>query len=402
LELYNKDVIFLNQNKIHDLYDFQKESEKLQDELLGLEHEDGENIDDESLGIVKEQPFDADKIRIDQKVLALTYLLGLINDKKLNLMPDFQRNKVWDDKRKSLLIESLMLRIPIPAFYFYEDSEGKKYVIDGLQRLSTIDDFMKGHFTLIDLQYLGEQYNGCNIKQIKPKHRTRIDETQFTINIIDARNPPQVKYDIFRRVNTGGMPLKPQEIRNIIAEPKTRTILKKMVTSEDYLKATRGRINDLRMDGQELVLKFLLFYRCYNKEKKRPIFNNNNLINLLDNEIEVINQKSDKELQAYYNVFNKAMKKVYALFGKTAFSKPGYSNIINKALFISWSVVMATSEYDLEYLNSKRNIAQRAFKKRIDDDYYYSSSLTSSTNSSNNIRRQFEGVYAILGEITSD
>lgn len=395
-------VVLLGVNKLHDLREFQKESERVQDELLGLEHEDNEGIDDVDTGTLDEHPFDADKIRIDQKVLPLTYLLGLIDNQKLNLMPDFQRNMVWDNKRKSLLIESLMLRIPIPAFYVYEDMEGRKYVIDGLQRLSTIHEFMQGNLRLRDLQYLGEQYNGCTINHIKPKHRTRIDETQFTVNIIDARNPPQVKYDIFRRVNTGGMPLKPQEIRNIIAHPKIRTILKKMVASEPYLIATRNRISDLRMDAQELALKFLLYYRYYDRDKGRPIFSNNNLINLLDNEIENLNKKDDNELLDYFNRFVDSMKKVYALFGEMACSKPGYSHIINKALFISWSIVMANSDYDLVYLNSRKKRAQDALKRKISNDYYYSSSLTSSTNSSNNIRKQFEGVHSILEEIAND
>lgn len=128
------------------------EIEKLESEYAGLEYEENfsQDVDDD-----KEIPFNADKIRIDQQMLSLKYIMELKDGSLLELNPGYQRNRVWkDNKRKSLLIESLMLRIPIPAFYFYENEDSKFQVIDGQQRLATIHEFVNNEFQLTGLEYL--------------------------------------------------------------------------------------------------------------------------------------------------------------------------------------------------------------------------------------------------------
>ena len=93
-------------------------------------------------------------IRIDQKMFSLYQVCQWIEKGKLVLRPEFQRNFVWSLNKQSLLIESLMLKIPIPAFYFDEDETGCRTVIDGMQRLTTISRYLRGEFKLKGLQYL--------------------------------------------------------------------------------------------------------------------------------------------------------------------------------------------------------------------------------------------------------
>ena len=97
-------------------------------ENFGLEYEeenDDQSLDQES-EYEEEQPFNPEKIRVDQQMLSVKYMLELMEEGLIELNPGYQRNKVWkDNRRKSLLIESLMLRIPIPAFYFYENEDGE-------------------------------------------------------------------------------------------------------------------------------------------------------------------------------------------------------------------------------------------------------------------------------------
>lgn len=151
----------------------------------------------------------------------------------LNLHPDFQRNLVWDNFRKSRLIESILLRIPLPMFYFSQDDDGVLSVVDGLQRLSAIYEFMENKLVLKDLEYL----DNCNNKTYN-KEENRIDDkyvrwfnmTQIVVNVIDPQSPPKVKYDIFRRINTGGRPLNAQELRNCLAGNGLRDTLKKWLT----------------------------------------------------------------------------------------------------------------------------------------------------------------------------
>ena len=188
---------------------------KLEAEEAGFDYEfeDVENDEDQEA----EQPFDAEKIRVDQQMLSVKYMLELMEQNLIELNPGYQRRRVWkDNKRKSLLIESLMLRIPIPAFYFYENEDGQYQVIDGQQRLTTIKEFVNGEFRLTGLEYLGKEYNRRQFKDLNTKYTQRIYRTQIAVNILDARSPKNVIYDIFRRVNTGGVNLNSQEMRNAI------------------------------------------------------------------------------------------------------------------------------------------------------------------------------------------
>lgn len=119
-----------------------KETQEYEDALLGFELEDTSEEDLDSI------PYAADTIRISSMMYSVYQIFHWIEDGILVLHPAYQRNEVWNAQRKSLLVESLMLRIPIPAFYFQEDRDGTKTVIDGLQRLSAIHGFMKDKFSL--------------------------------------------------------------------------------------------------------------------------------------------------------------------------------------------------------------------------------------------------------------
>lgn len=202
-------------------------------------------------------------------MLSLKYIMELMEADLMELNPGYQRNRVWrDNKKKSLLIESLMLRIPIPAFYFYENEDSKFQVIDGQQRLATIYEFVNNEFCLTGLEYLKDTCNRKYFKDIDIKYQQRIYRTQIAVNILDARSPQKVIYDIFRRINTGGMKLNPQEMRNAICKPLIREFLKHSTQNENFLKATRKLVKDERMDAQELVLRFYAFSQLYDYDRE--------------------------------------------------------------------------------------------------------------------------------------
>ena len=370
-----------------------EETERYENELVGIESEDKgeENIDD--------SPYSPDDVRISQHMYSVYQVHHWIEKGVLTLSPDFQRNMVWDIQRKSLLIESLMLKIPIPAFYFQEDINGDKLVIDGLQRLSTIYSYMEDSFRLKGLQYL-ENYNGYCYSQLPRKYKTRIEETQMAVNILDSKCHELVKFDVFRRVNTGGVPLNPQEIRNSMATPDTRSLLKQMSESEEFIKATRGRVKDIRMDAQELCLRFIAFWMRYDSHSGQlsPLMA---LTRMLDRTLLELNQKKKDYHLLLCALFKNSMEKCHALFGEEAFSKEDLNLIINRPLFVSWSVVMATCTLDMETLQSRRNDAIELQHKYFGGGEYYNA-ITSSTATKKNMELQFEGVRRILEELFYD
>lgn len=355
----------------------------------------------------EEQPFQAEKIRVDQQMLSVKYMLELMEDGLIELNPGYQRHRVWkDNKRKSLLIESLMLRIPIPAFYFYENEDGKYQVIDGQQRLATIQEFVQGKFQLSGLEYLGKEYNWKGFQDLEIKYVQRIYRTQIAVNILDARSPKKVIYDIFRRVNTGGINLKPQEMRNAICKPEVREFLRKSISNENYLLATRAKVKDDRMDAQELALRFYAFGSAYDYEKEFLHYDYSNIATMLDGAIEALNKTDAGVKDALYARFDEAMRRCYCAFGEYCFSKILWEgervrrrlDYINKSLFVSFSVLLLHPKYD--------NIDLEKYQKRIvehlaiqlTEDYMYLNSLTIGTGNRRNVYLNFERSRRVLEE----
>ena len=376
---------------LSELESAKKEQEQL---LLGIEIDEAEGED----GADQEIPYDADKIRVDSNIFPVFQIKRLIDRGMLDLMPAFQRKGVWDNRRKSLLIESLMLRIPIPAFYFDEDNNSKKTVIDGLQRLSAINSYMNGEFSLSGLQYLQEECGGRFFTELQQKYQTRIEDAQLTVNILDSRSPENVKFDIFRRVNTGGIPLNAQEIRNVMASDSTRRFLLLMAESPEFLKATQRRVNDVRMDAQELCLRFIAFYGKYNPTTHMLTDLEKTGI-MLDKCIKTLNQSTEQERDDIFSVFKESMEKCAALFGKKAFTKPPKESIVNKVLFTSWAVILTGYSCSTEKLQLLQGKAVQCLRNRLNSDSEYLMSVTSSTGTRASIKKQFDTANEIMEEL---
>jgi len=339
---------------------------------------------------VELNPYDPDKIKVRSDKMPITLLSTMIDSGDIDMNPDFQRNLVWSNFQKSRLIESILLRIPLPMFYFAEDFEGKLSVVDGLQRISTIKEFMDNKFPLKDLQYLNESCNGRYFKDegkkkgLDTKYSRWFNLTTISANIIDPTSPYKVKYDIFRRINTGGRPLNNQEIRNCLTGQGLRDTLKEMVGLPEFKSATDNSIKSTRMDDQELALRFLVFYKMY--ESSDNIDSYNGYMDAILDEFTENNIKTPKlELDKYVKYFSNAMQNAEYLIGRRyAFRKillkdirpDSYKQLINKALFVCTSVLLA--QYDTERvkeLNEEQSLKQ-VIAEKINSDrdllYYLS------------------------------
>ena len=217
-------------------------------------------------------PWDPEQIRVDPKNFSLRQILELLHADKeagtepeIELAPDFQRNRVWTERQKIRLIESILLRIPLPAFYFAADKSGFMKVVDGLQRLSTIKDFADSKFSLEPehLEYLSAKPDvaGLNFTTLGASWRRRFNTTQISVNVIDPQTPENVKFDIFKRINTGGNPLTMQEVRHCMSTPRVRILLADFARSKAFRAVTPDKLHDhLHMDDREVVLRFCAFW----------------------------------------------------------------------------------------------------------------------------------------------
>lgn len=358
----------------------------------GVEYESDEDSREANV----EYPYRTEDIRIEQRMLSLYQVCKWIEQQDLILNPEFQRNYVWDEKKQSLLIESLMLKIPIPAFYFDEDKYGKKTVIDGMQRLTTIYRFINNEFSLKGLQYL-TQYDKARFKDLDRKYQLRIEDTQLAVNILDPRCPQMVKFDVFRRINTGGISLNPQEVRNIMSNSNTRKLICDMASSAEFLDVTRFQVKDRRMKAQELCLRYITYMNLYDF-KKNEFIDFGNMTSLLDNQIISLNDMDEEYLREIYGKFISSMRKCKALFGERAFRKKNVS-LINRALFVSMSIVLTHCSYSEKILEANRDKIIHKLDNMLDesDDYFFS--ISSSTSSRRNMTIQFLYARKLLEEI---
>ena len=144
----------------------------------------------------------------------LSSLVDLIQDNSIDLSPDYQRRFRWDATRQSRLIESFLMNVPIPPIFLNEDSYGKYSIIDGKQRLSAVHEFLRGRLKLSGLQVFSD-INGFSYDDLPPTLQ-RVINTRPTMRavIILRQSDADVKFEVFQRLNTGGVSLNPQEIRN--------------------------------------------------------------------------------------------------------------------------------------------------------------------------------------------
>lgn len=359
------------------------------------------------------QPFDPEKISIDTKPITMDTCLRRLEQGTIILNPDFQRNEVWTMEKKCRLIESLMLKIPIPMFYVSADEKGNFYVVDGLQRLSTIRSFVLGDeylatkisslkgdgFKLENLEFWGKQYNDKNFNDLPINIQNRIVETGFTFTIINPGTPEEVKRNIFKRINTGGEPLTPQEIRHALYIGQSTKLLLKLSKKEEFLKATGNSVKSNRMMDRELILRFLSFivrsYRNYPKNNDMDTFLSDtmrivNILPTLNGKDSFRIFKDDilrehvliNDIKTLEVLFTKAMKRSQLIFNDHTFRKsyPGIRRTpINKALFEVWSTLMAKlndEEFESLLLN-KEDFLQEYSHLLVDSSFNYAISRDS-------------------------
>ena len=192
------------------------------------------------------KPFDPSKIKLDIATVNLLALINELENDEINLSPDFQRaTDVWDSKEKSRLIESILLGLPLPSFYFNEDEGGNtRSVIDGVQRLCAIRDFVLGkeengqrtYLKLEGLQFL-KQYEGLTFADLTRPDVRRIHSMKITTNTLGYETPSEVKLIIFQRVNSAGIPLTQQEMRHAINQGIPADFIRELSENSSVLRA---------------------------------------------------------------------------------------------------------------------------------------------------------------------
>ncbi|HEU4404765.1 MAG TPA: DUF262 domain-containing protein [Polyangiaceae bacterium] len=345
------------------------------------------------------KPWDPSQIRVNTKTFSLRQIADEIGDGTVDLAPDFQRGYVWKELQKTRLVESILLGIPLPAFYFNASRDNTYQVIDGVQRLSTVRDYAEGKFSLSEhLEYLKGELKGKAFAQLDAPLKRRFHQTQIVVHVIEATSPSRLKFDIFKRINTGGSPLTSQEIRHCMGRKRSRDVLQRLTAMPSFREATRlSPAATRRMADRELVLRFIAFRRLFAEGPAglARYAKFDTLDGFLLDATEALDdpaKTTDADLEALAAAFDRAMKNALVIFGKHAFRKwplhaAGVGHF-NRPLFESWSVALADlPEADAR---AKQDEIRSATRKEMTHNRAYLDALTAGTGKLDQVRRRFE------------
>lgn len=320
-----------------------KQTETTYNEMMAYLECAGIEIVDDGSGIETEddlsplpeiRPFDPSKIDIDMRTMELSSVIKRLKYDEINMNTDFQRKSgLWTKVQKSQLIESLLLRIPIPAFYFDGEVKDNWLIIDGLQRITALKEFVvDGTLSLSGLEFFND-LEGLTFAELPRTFARRIEETNIIAYIVKDGTPANVKYNIFKRINTGGLELTSQEIRHALYQGPATELCKRFAEFNEFQMATTYSIRDDRMMDQEFVLRFVAV--CfYGIDKYEGIPDN-----YLNGAMEYLNSTECEDKSVMETEFKRIMIASKNIMGKYAFRKLGENGIrrpINKAIYEAW------------------------------------------------------------------
>jgi hypothetical protein len=386
-------------------------------------------VERESYG-ESDEPFDPASISIEPRVIAMDALLRRLRQGTIRLAPTFQRKYVWDAVRQSQLIESLMLRIPLPMFYVSANEDGTWDVVDGLQRLTTIRNFILGgdfdvsdaqNFPLSGLEFWGDRFDGKYFGEIvsEPSNSRIVNnilETEMRFTVINPGTPEEVKRNIFKRINTGGMPLTQQEIRHALYQGLATRLLEKLVQSPAFERAVDYSIDDSRMAGRELVLRFIAFrvihHAAFTGDMDKFLSNAMRVINLTPNISDSATYKifktSPSPVMGHLDWgrlekdFEVAMQRSYDFFGEYAFRKAvsGQRRTpVNKALFEAWANILChLSEEQYAKLRGRRELFLLQYKGLLRSDDF-DRAISRDSSSIFGVRERYQLLWNLVEDV---
>ena len=316
-----------------------------------------------------------------------------IRQGRYQLDPDFQRDFIWPEDKQSRLIESCLMRIPLPVFYLAEAQDGRIIVVDGLQRLMTFSRFLDGKFALKGLNdnqdngTSGPQLDGKFFKDLPLDLQERIEDTQLTLYILDRKAPERAKLDIFERVNSG-MALSRQQMRNSLYNGPATRWLREASEDASFQKVIKGGLNSKIMRDREAINRFCAFYLWGYREYKAG-----DMDAFLARTLVKLNQEDEQKFDTISSDFRRSMKINYFLFKDHAFRKSlaynGYSTartVINISLFDVFSVLF--SQIDTTLIKENKEHAREIARNLLDHDRFVHA-VSYSTNSTGQVHDRF-------------
>lgn len=351
-----------------------------------------EGLDENSDASWGDYPIDTMLIRNENRTVH--DVLRRIKKKNFIMDPDFQRDFIWKEDKQSKLIESVLMRIPLPVLYLAEDDDGRMVIVDGLQRLTTFQRFVEGELKM-ELPHRSE-LDKKRFEDLSPKLQNRVEDCNLILYIIDAKVPEQARLDIFERVN-GGVPLTRQQMRNCLFMGDATRFLRDEATTKIFLRATGGSLKTSTMRDREFVNRFCAFSLLSLDDYR------GDMDEFLAQALRQMNEIGIEGLGRLSSAFRTSLANNLHLFGKHAFRKHSmdqYSrNVINASL---WDVMSTgLSRYSAQTVEEHTVVLKNGFYSLMNDDNFIDA-ISYGTNNAQKVRYRFGAIKAMLEEVFSD
>ncbi len=315
-------------------------------------------------------------------------LVKRLNEENI-IIPDYQRAYVWNLSQASRFIESLLLGLPVPGIFLSKEFESQKLlVIDGQQRLKTLQFFKKGLFAPSDrkfaLKNVQKEFEGATYENLSPENKRRLNDSIIHATIIKQDTPTEEAassvYFIYERLNTSGTLLQPQEIRSAIYHGEFRELLRSLNENEKW-RAIYGP-KSRRIRDEELILRFLaLYYNFDNYNEPMKDF-----LNKFMGKNRKLAKLKECDLKA---LFDRTINQAYDLFGKDVFR---FRKYLTASVFDAVMIGLARRLEKGPMV--KKEMALSAYQKLIEDVNFVKSALESTGSNKNVQTRVFLAIKA--------
>ena len=315
------------------------------EQLNSIEGEALEGLGEAEEGWWGDYPIDTVLIRTETRTAF--DVIRRIGQGSFVMIPEFQRDFIWPQDKQSKLIESVLMRIPLPVFYLAEDDAGQMIVVDGLQRLSTFESFFSNK---LRLKLPGQpDLHKKRFTDLSAKLQNRVEDCNLTLYVIDAKVPERARLDIFERVNSG-VPLTRQQMRNSLYMGSATRFLKEEAATDAFLDATGRSLRTTTMRDREFVNRFCAFQLLPLKEYK------GDMDEFLAEALQRMNKLEHDRIAAVSAGFRAGLTNNYRVFGKHAFRKHVKGQDDRSVLNASLWDVMTTglSRYAEQVVESRR------------------------------------------------
>lgn len=380
LELFDENILDKEYRKKNEIIG-SDEDEKDKD-FSGIEYE------------TVKYPYDPIRVALDirDEKMSIYQLMRKIKDGNIDTSPEYQRNFVWKKENMSRFIESILLDFPIPPLYLNQLVSGKYVIIDGRQRTTTLHRFLNNEFALKGLTAL-KDLEGKFFNTLDSAYQAKLEDKNLLLYIVKPSVPIEVVYELFDRINTGGMPLNRQEVRNCILKGQATRLLTELAESELFKAAVDNGVAPTRMKDQEMILRFLAS-QIFDYTTEYP----SNLSDWVENAMRKINKMNENEIAILKQKFTKAMQRSFEFFGNRNFRYPQERKrgFVNTPMLETIAYFFAIT--DDNFLDTHKAKILENYEILLKNEEYYKA-IRFSTGGKNAFITRFNLAKEILGTI---